>query len=91
MPWPHRSPGLTVLGFFFWGYIKNTMYAEKARALKHLKDRICAAVETVTPEMLSRVWEEAQYRLDICAATNGAHTEIYEMSYSPCEILLFFL
>jgi len=42
-----------------------------------MKDRICADTETVTPEMLSRVWEVAEYRIDICRATNGAHIEIY--------------
>jgi hypothetical protein len=52
------------------------VYAEKIRDLQNLKDRICAAIETVTPEMLSGVWEEAEYKLDICRVTNGAHIEI---------------
>jgi hypothetical protein len=76
-PWPRRSPDLTVLDFFFQGYIKKNMYAKKIRDLQHLKDRICAATETVVPEMLSRVWVEAEYRLDIHRVTNGAHIEIY--------------
>jgi hypothetical protein len=91
MPWPPRSPDLTVLDLFFWGYIKDMVCAEKIRDLQHLNDRICAAIETVMPEMLSCVWEEAEHRLDICRVTNGAHIEIYEMSYIPCEILVFFL
>jgi hypothetical protein len=42
--WPPRSQDLTVLDFFFRGYIKNILYAEKIRDLQHLKDRMCAAI-----------------------------------------------
>jgi hypothetical protein len=27
--------------------------------------------------MLQATWDEVEYRLDICRATNGAHIEIY--------------
>jgi hypothetical protein len=43
---------LIVLDFFFWGRIKNVVYAEKIRAMQHPKDRICAVFESVTPEMI---------------------------------------
>lgn len=36
-------------------------------------NRICAAIGTVMTETLSRVLQEAHYRLDICRATNGTH------------------
>ncbi|GFG28389.1 hypothetical protein Cfor_06226, partial [Coptotermes formosanus] len=65
VPGPPTSPNLTVLSFCFWGYIKNVLYAEKIRDLQHLKDRIYAAIETVKPEMLSCLWDKAEYRLDI--------------------------
>ena len=29
IPWPPRSPDLSPLDFFLWGYIKNIVYAEK--------------------------------------------------------------
>lgn len=73
----YGSPGLTGSESFLWEHIKNTAYAENTRDLPHLQERICAAVETVSPEMLSRVWEKAEYSLDICRATYGAHIEIY--------------
>ena len=53
------STDLTVPDFFFWGYIKNTVYAEKIRDMQHLIDRICADIERVAPKMLSRVGEES--------------------------------
>jgi len=57
----YGNQGLTVLDFSFCGCIKNTVYAEKVRDMQHLKDRICADIETITSEMLSRVWEVTEY------------------------------
>ena len=34
-----------------------------------------AALETVTQDMLQRVWQELDYRLDVCRVTGGAHIE----------------
>jgi hypothetical protein len=62
---------------FFWGYIKNIVCAGIIRDLQCLKDRICAAIETATPEMLSCVRGEAEYRLDICRVKGGALIEMY--------------
>lgn len=75
--WPPRSPDLTPLDFFLWGYVKNIVYAEKIRDLPHLRARIFASIATVTPEMLHNTWREVEYRFDICRATNGAHIETY--------------
>jgi len=47
IPWPPRSPDLSPLDFFLWGYIKNIVYAEKIRNIQHLQDRITSAIETV--------------------------------------------
>jgi hypothetical protein len=35
IPWPPRSPDLSTLDFFLWGYIKNIVYAEKIRNIQH--------------------------------------------------------
>lgn len=75
--WPPRSPDLTPLDFFFWGYIKNIVYKTPVVDLDDLRRRIIAACATVTPEMLQNTWQELEYRLDICRATRGAHIEIY--------------
>jgi hypothetical protein len=40
-----------------------------------LKRRITEAVAAVTCDMLRRVWEELDYRCDICRVTRGAHIE----------------
>ncbi|KAJ4426761.1 hypothetical protein ANN_26560, partial [Periplaneta americana] len=50
--WPPRSPDLTPLDFFFWGYIKDIVYKTVVADLEDLRRRIVAACATVTPEML---------------------------------------
>jgi len=42
-----------------------------------LRQRIVEAVELITPHMLINAWQELEFRLDICRATAGAHTEVY--------------
>jgi len=34
-------------------------------------------LEPITPHILINTWQELEYRLDICRATTGAHTEVY--------------
>jgi hypothetical protein len=43
-----------------------------------LKWRITEAVAAVTCELLRRVWEELDYRFDICRVTRGALIECFK-------------
>jgi len=45
------------------------------RDLADLKARIIAAVKTIDAPMLTRVWRELEYRIDVCRVTRGAHIE----------------
>ena len=54
------------------------MYRRKVRDVADLRQRIIEAVELLTPHMLLNMWQELEYRLDICRATTGAHVEVYE-------------
>lgn len=74
--WPPRSPDITPLDFFLWGFVKNKVYARKLRNIDELKRRIEAVIQDITPEIIDNVWREIEYRLDILRATNGAHVEI---------------
>jgi hypothetical protein len=38
----------------------------------HLKARIIAAVKNTDTPMLTRVWQELEYRIDVCGVTRGA-------------------
>jgi len=77
IPWPPRSPDLSPLDCFLWGYIKNIVYDEKIRNIQHLQERITSAIETVTRDMIQKTWQEIEFRFDVCRATNGTHTEMY--------------
>jgi hypothetical protein len=37
--------------------------------------RIIAAVKNIDAPMLTRVWQELEYRIDVCRVTHGAHVE----------------
>jgi len=74
--WPPRSPDLTPLDSFAWGFIKDVVYRRKVRDLADLRQRIIEVVEIITPHMLINTWQELEYRLDICRATTGAHIEV---------------
>jgi hypothetical protein len=70
MPWPPRSPDITALNFFLWGYVKGN-------GLDDLKTRIRNAIPAIPADMLHRTWQELEYRLDVLRATKGAHIEVY--------------
>ena len=58
------------LGFFLWGYVKDRVYVPPLPAtVDELQERITAAVNSVTPDMLQSVWSELDYRNDVCRLT----------------------
>lgn len=50
---------------------------EEMRDLRHLGERITAAIATVTLDMFEHTWEEIDFRLDAYRAMRDAHIEIY--------------
>jgi hypothetical protein len=64
--WPPRNPGLSILDYLSRMNIKNIVYSKRIRDLTHIRRRINAATETVTPEMLTHVCSEAEHRFDVC-------------------------
>jgi len=44
-------------------------------SIPELKVRIGIATETITPDMLQTVWNELDYRVDVCRITKGAYIE----------------
>jgi hypothetical protein len=43
--------------------------------LPQLLQRIVEAVTAIDRQMLQRVWQELDYRIDICRVTKGGHIE----------------
>ena len=75
LAWRPRSPDATQCDFFLWGYVKDQVYAPLTASIPELKVRIRTATETITADMLQTVWNELDYRVDVCRITNGAHIE----------------
>jgi hypothetical protein len=44
--------------------------------LADLKARITAAVKNINAHMLTRVWQELEYCIDVCCVTHGALSNI---------------
>ena len=43
--------------------------------MRELQDHIQAVVQNIDGNMLKRVWQELDYRIDICRVKKGAHIE----------------
>ena len=76
--WPPRSPDITSLDFFLWGYVKDRVYRTPVRDVETFQSRIIDVFATVNEEMLENTWREIEYRLDILRATNGARVKVYK-------------
>lgn len=73
IPWPSRSPDLTVCDYFLWGYLKSKVYINKPRNIQELKDSIRQEIATVGEEMLGRAMQNFEERLQECVQKEGRH------------------
>ena len=56
--WPPRSPDLTPLDFFLWGYIKSIVYKTKPASLQELWQRIIEACRNIPREIFQKARKE---------------------------------
>ena len=75
-PWPPRSPDLTPLDFFFWGFIKTQVYKSPVDGIFQIKRRIRDAVAMVTNGMLAKAWRELMLRVECLRDNGGRHVEV---------------
>ncbi|PSN46328.1 hypothetical protein C0J52_15200, partial [Blattella germanica] len=55
------------LDFFFRGFIKDKVYRPPVPAnIAELRHRITAAVQEVILDMFHRVWQDIDFRWDVC-------------------------
>ena len=70
VPWHYA------MWFFLWGYVKDRLFVPTLpRDLDGQRARIIATVKNIDAPMLTRVWQELAYRIDVCRAARGAHIE----------------
>ena len=73
IPSPPRSPDITPLDFFLWGYVKDIVYRTKVQDMTEQRifnaianiERIFNAIANIDEAMLQRTWQEIDYRLDV--------------------------
>ena len=76
MRWPPQSPDLTLCDYFFWGFVKDTVFVPPLPTnLQELHNHITAAVALVDRDMLTRMWNEMDYPIDVCRITKGGQIE----------------
>jgi len=55
---------------------RSSLYVPPLPAsIPELKVQIRTAIDTITADMLQTVWNELDYRVDVCRITNGADIE----------------
>lgn len=73
--WPARSPDLTPLDFFLWGYLKNKVYVNRPADVDELKARIADEIAAIPQEYLRNSINEVRNRLHYCQEVNGQQFE----------------
>ena len=76
MPWPPRSPDLSMCDFFLWGFLKSIVYRRPLQDINELKVAITEAFQQVTVTMLEKAALDYRRRLHKCLENDGGHVEI---------------
>lgn len=75
-PWPARSPDITPLDFFLWGYLKQKVYRKRPfQNIDHLENTIRDVCNDIPPRFLRNVVKEFCRRTVTCMEREGRHTE----------------
>ena len=73
--WPPRSPDLSPLDFFLWGYLKRRVYRNRPTSLQDLKENITEECSRIPSETLEKVVSNCYRRMLRCKENNGGHFE----------------
>ena len=73
MEFPPRSPDLTPL--YFWGTLKNMVYATKPQTLEELRDQIELAINDIPLAIMQTVFRPVRCRCWEFTMTEGGHFE----------------
>jgi len=71
--WPPRSPDLMPPDYFLWGYMKGSVYQNKARTIDALKANITEEIQAVTADVLARISQNMAHQVQSCLDANGGH------------------
>ena len=73
--WPPRSPDLTPMDFFLWGFLKQAVYENHPTTMNELKANIIRECQNIQEEVLGRVAENTVKRIQLCYNRHGGLLE----------------
>lgn len=73
--WPPRSPDLTPLDYFLWGYLKSKVYTTKPQNLDDLSHRILEEAASIPNDYIRSAVSSFYDRLAYCQEVNGGQFE----------------
>lgn len=73
--WPGRSPDLTALDYFLWGYLKDRVYKTKPRSIEDLCQKIRDEIALIYPDMIQNALSDFYNRVGYCQTVNGERFE----------------
>lgn len=73
--WPARSPDLTPLDYFLWGYLKDRVYQTKPANLEELQQKIRDEIRTIDEDIIRQAVAAFYYRIAHCQAVEGGNFE----------------
>jgi hypothetical protein len=74
--WPARSPDLSPLDFYLWGFLKQSVYHERSHTIDELQQKIRAACNLISPQTFALATSsEFLKRMTACSQAGGQHFE----------------
>ena len=74
-PWPARSPDLSPLDYFLWGFVKEKVFLSAPSNIAVLKNKVQEVIASIDANTLQNVVANFVVRIDKCIASNGYHVE----------------
>ncbi|CAB3374993.1 uncharacterized protein LOC135941959 [Cloeon dipterum] len=75
-PWPQRSPEMSPLDFFLWGFVHDYVYdSGPVASVAELRHRIARAVSSVPESLLAQAWDKLNAQYEACKRNRGHRPE----------------
>ena len=71
--WPPRSCDLTLSDYFFWGAVKDKLYANHPETIEALKHEIKVAIHGIEAQTIENVLKNWVGRMWYCNASRDSH------------------
>lgn len=75
VPWPARSPDLTILDYYFWGRLKDMVYIQPPTTRHDMIQRIKTAISNISREEILNATNNFPLRVTKCLEVEGGHFE----------------